>query len=37
VRAGGRDKSGKFEPGTVFAKVDQRLGQMASKLREFES
>jgi lon-related putative ATP-dependent protease len=37
VPAGARDKSGKFASGTVFAKVDHRLSQMASTLRQFES
>jgi predicted ATP-dependent protease len=36
VPAGARDKSGKFEPTTVFGKVDARLTQMATTLRKFE-
>jgi predicted ATP-dependent protease len=36
VRAGNRSPSGKFEPGTVFAKVDARLSQMASTLHRFD-
>ncbi|HXW56165.1 MAG TPA: AAA family ATPase [Candidatus Cybelea sp.] len=36
VRAGGRSKSGKFEPDTVFRKVDDRLEQMATTLSGFE-
>ena len=34
VKAGQRDSTGKFEPGTVFALVDQRLRQMAETLKE---
>jgi lon-related putative ATP-dependent protease len=37
VPAGARGKTGKFEAGTVFSKVDDRLTQMASTLRQFES
>ncbi len=36
VRAGTRNSSGKFEPETVFAKVDDRLHQMASTMHRFE-
>jgi lon-related putative ATP-dependent protease len=36
VRAGKRNSSGKFEPGTVFAKVDARLHEMAVLLHKFE-
>jgi lon-related putative ATP-dependent protease len=36
VRAGKRSKSGKFEPGSVFATVDARLRTMADTLRRFE-
>jgi len=36
TRAGKRDSSGKFEPGTVFAKVNARLSQMAATLHKFE-
>ncbi len=36
VAAGKRDSAGRFEPGTVFALVDQRLRQMAETLREYE-
>jgi lon-related putative ATP-dependent protease len=36
VRAGKRGKTGKFEPGSVFAVVDSRLREMADTLRRFE-
>jgi predicted ATP-dependent protease len=36
VRAGKRGKTGKFEPGSVFAAVDSRLRTMADTLRRFE-
>jgi predicted ATP-dependent protease len=36
VRAGKRSANGKFEPGSVFAKVDARLRQMASTLHQFD-
>ena len=36
VRAGKRGKTGKFEPESVFAKVDSRLREMADTLRRFE-
>ncbi len=36
VRAGKRAKTGKFEPGSVFAEVDSRLREMAETLRRFE-
>ncbi len=36
VRAGARTASGKFEPGSVFAKVDARLSRMASTLHKFD-
>ncbi len=36
VAAGKRDSSGRFEEGTVFSMVDQRLRQMAETLREYE-
>jgi lon-related putative ATP-dependent protease len=36
VRAGKRNSAGKFEPGTVFAKVDARLHEMAVLLHKFE-
>jgi len=36
VRAGKRGKTGKFEPGSVFAEVDSRLREMADTLRRFE-
>jgi ATP-dependent Lon protease len=36
VRAGKRSKTGKFEPGSVFAVVDSRLRTMADTLRRFE-
>jgi len=35
--AGSRNGSGKFEPGTVFARVDERLRDMARVMKEFES
>jgi ATP-dependent Lon protease len=35
VRAGKRLPSGKFEPGSVFAKVDTRLHHMAKALKKF--
>jgi predicted ATP-dependent protease len=34
--AGKRDSSGKFEPGSIFAKADERLTQMAATLRKYE-
>jgi lon-related putative ATP-dependent protease len=36
VGAGKRGKTGKFEPGSVFAAVDSRLRTMADTLRRFE-
>lgn len=36
VRAGKRNSNGKFEPGSMFAKVDSRLRQMASTLHQFD-
>ncbi|MGH9746833.1 MAG: Lon protease family protein [Candidatus Acidiferrales bacterium] len=36
VRAGKRGKTGKFEPGSVFAAVDARLRSMAVTLHKFE-
>lgn len=36
VRAGKRNAAGKFESGTVFAKVDARLSQMAATLSKFD-
>jgi lon-related putative ATP-dependent protease len=36
VQAGKRISSGKFEPHSIFAKVDARLGQMATTLRKYE-
>ena len=35
-RAGGRNGEGKFEEGTVFGLVDNRLREMVKKLKEFE-
>jgi lon-related putative ATP-dependent protease len=35
-RAGRRGATGKFEAGSIFAKVDARLYQMASTLRKFD-
>jgi ATP-dependent Lon protease len=34
--AGGKNGEGKFEPGTVFALMDERLRDMAKTLKEFE-
>ena len=36
VKAGPGDASGKFEPDTVYAFVDQRLREMAQTLKDFE-
>ena len=36
VQAGRYDSSGRFEPGTAFALVDQRLREMAQTLKEYE-
>jgi predicted ATP-dependent protease len=36
VRAGAKDEKGRFEPGTVFGRVDERLSKMAETLRHFE-
>lgn len=36
VRAGARGPDGKFEEGTVFSRVDERLREMVKKLKEFE-
>ena len=36
VRAGARGPDGKFEEGTVFSRVDDRLREMVKKLKEFE-
>ena len=36
VRAGRRNPSPKFEPGSVFGRVDARLREMASTLHRFE-
>jgi ATP-dependent Lon protease len=36
VTAGRRDARGHFEPDTVFARVDERLRQMAETLKQFE-
>jgi predicted ATP-dependent protease len=36
VNAGKRDSSGKFEPGSIFAKVDDRLHQMATTMHKFD-
>jgi ATP-dependent Lon protease len=35
VRAGSSDAAGKFEEGTVFARVDQRLREMAAILKDY--
>jgi predicted ATP-dependent protease len=37
VAAGARNSDGKFEPGTVMALADERLSEMASLMKEFES
>jgi hypothetical protein len=36
VAAGRRDAKGRFEDGTVFARADQRLSEMANTLKEYE-
>ena len=36
ISAGRRDGRGRFEPDTVFARVDERLRQMAETLKQFE-
>ena len=36
VTAGRRNGDGSFEPGTVFAMMDERLNEMAKMLKEFE-
>jgi lon-related putative ATP-dependent protease len=36
VRAGARGSSGKFEPDTVFAKVDDRLYEMAATMHRYD-
>jgi hypothetical protein len=36
VKAGALGATGKFEPGTVFGMVDQRLREMANTLKQFE-
>jgi ATP-dependent Lon protease len=36
VHAGKRNNSGKFDPGSVFAKADARLSNMATTMRRFE-
>lgn len=36
VPAGQRNGSGKFEEGTVFARVDERLGEMARMMKDYE-
>jgi lon-related putative ATP-dependent protease len=36
VPAGKRDSSGKFEPDTIFAKVDDRLRHMATTMHNFD-
>ena len=36
VPAGSRDPRGRFEPTTVFARVDERLREMAQTLKQFE-
>jgi predicted ATP-dependent protease len=34
--AGSRNGAGRFEPGTVFARVDERLRDMARVMKDFE-
>jgi len=36
VYAGQRNPAGKFDPGSVFAKVDARMSRMATTLKKFE-
>jgi hypothetical protein len=36
IKAGQRDGEGKFPGETVFAKVDERLREMARMMKEFE-
>jgi predicted ATP-dependent protease len=36
TRAGARETNGRFESGTVFAMVDERLREMATTLKEYE-
>jgi ATP-dependent Lon protease len=36
VKAGQRNANGKFEPGTIYALIDQRLREMAQTLKEYE-
>jgi ATP-dependent Lon protease len=36
VKAGSNGSNGKFEPGTVFDRVDRRLHEMANTLKSFE-
>jgi ATP-dependent Lon protease len=36
VRAGSKDEKGRFEAGTVFGRVDERLRKMAETLRHFD-
>src|SRR5262249_21622183 len=36
IPAGARDANGRFEPQTVFARVDERLRQMATTLKQFQ-
>jgi predicted ATP-dependent protease len=36
TKSGQRDAAGKFEPGTVFGRVDERLREMATILKEYE-
>jgi hypothetical protein len=35
--AGSRNGSGRFEDGTVFSRVDERLREMARMMKDFES
>jgi len=36
VPAGIRNGSGKFEEGTVFARVDERLREMAKMMKDYD-
>jgi len=36
VRAGARNGDGSFDAGTAFARMDQRLTEMAKTLKEFD-
>jgi lon-related putative ATP-dependent protease len=36
VKAGSRDSSGAFEPGSIYERIDRRLHEMAATLKEYE-